>query len=185
MPERLALSLKTPALLDAMHPGGVSQAGSAASPWPHISPGRREQAAGEAPTSCAQRDSSTSPCALGSPLSHPGSAPMRCISCSPTGRNSSLLNWCDPSKFNLRGCRNPGFHGRCRLDARVTGDWLNGLNLCDPAAKRYFCYHVSSVFIAPTVSGLGIHVVEVTASPLLVVYRHNGNTLFQLSRRWG
>lgn len=178
MPERLGLAFKTPALLDAMDPGGVYLPGVG-----RIS-GRTSdlvdlmQAAGEAPTDERIETVDVAMRALFAKGILDRLDALHFLFAH--GRNSSLLNWCDPSRFNLAVVGVPVFTVDAGWTQSVTGDRLNGLNPSDPAVQRY-SRDDASVFIAPTVSGLGSNVVEATASPSLVVYRHNGNKIFRLN----
>jgi hypothetical protein len=178
MPERLGLSFKTPALLDAMDPGGVYLPGVG-----RIS-GRTSdlvdvmQAAIEAPSDERIETIDAAMRALFAKGIFDRFDALHFLFAH--GPISSLLNWCDPSKFNLTVVGVPVFTADAGWTQGVVGDRLNGLTPTDPAVQRY-SRDDASVFLAPTVSGTGNNVIEATASPSLVVYRHNGNKIFRLN----
>lgn len=95
------------------------------------------------------------------------------------GPQSSLLNWCDPSRFNLTITGTPTF----TADAGWSGSagTLRSITPADPTLDRY-SLDDASIFIAPTVSGTGNNVVEATgSSPLSVLFRHGGSRLFRIN----
>ncbi|MDF2996953.1 MAG: hypothetical protein K0R27_2590 [Xanthobacteraceae bacterium] len=95
------------------------------------------------------------------------------------GPQSSLLNWCDPARFNLTVSGAPTF----TVDAGWNGasGGLLSITPSNPALDRY-SLDDASIVIMPTVSGTGNNVVEATGgSPLSVIFRHGGSRLFRIN----
>lgn len=95
------------------------------------------------------------------------------------GPQSSLLNWRDPTRFNLTVSGTPTF----TVDAGWSGTTggLLSITPSNPALDRY-SLDDASIVITPTVSGTGNNVVEATGgSPLSVLFRHGGSRLFRIN----